>query len=69
MQVAPLAHSIKEVVRLTGFGRTSVYAEIAEGRLVAHKIGRRTLVYADDLGRWLASQPTIRPRQATTKIG
>ena len=56
-----LAYSIAVALQITGLGRTSLYKEISSGRLVAHKVGRRTLISADDLERWLKSQPTIVP--------
>ncbi len=40
----PLAVSIKDAAKALGIGRTSIYAMIADGRLDAFKIGRRTLV-------------------------
>lgn len=38
--------SIGEIIALTGLGRTTIYAEIAGGRLLAVKVGRRTLLPA-----------------------
>lgn len=52
-----LAHSIDDVVGLSGFGRTLVFAEIKAGRLIARKRGRRTVVLKSDLHRWLDSLP------------
>ena len=40
----PLALSINDTARTLGMGRTSIYAMIADGRLEAFKLGRRTLV-------------------------
>ncbi len=54
-----LAYSVASAIRITGLGRTSLYREISAGRLIAHKVGRRTLIHAEDLDRWLASQPTM----------
>jgi len=46
-----LAYSINETARTLSLGRTSVYAMIADGRLEAFKLGRRTLVKADSIRR------------------
>jgi hypothetical protein len=54
---APLAHDIGDVVRITSFGRTSVFAAIKDGSLKARKFGRRTIILDEDLRAWLASLP------------
>jgi excisionase family DNA binding protein len=53
------AYSIEETARITSVGRTAVYEEIKAGRLRACKVGRRTVVIADDIRQWLASLPQI----------
>ena len=53
------AYSLAEIKQKTGLGRTSLYKAIAEGRLVARKCGRRTLVLADDLARFLHDLPPV----------
>jgi len=50
---------IPEVCRLTGFGRTTIYAAIKAGDLIARRYGRRTIVLEDDLQRFLRGLPTI----------
>ncbi|MGO9430918.1 helix-turn-helix domain-containing protein [Rhodoblastus sp.] len=57
LEKAPLAHDVGDVVRITSFGRTSVYAAIKEGALKARKFGRRTVILDEDLRAWLASLP------------
>jgi excisionase family DNA binding protein len=52
----PLAISIKDAARTLGLGRTSIYAMIADGRLEAFKIGRRTLVRMESIRRLVAKQ-------------
>ena len=54
------AFSVPEVVRTTSIGRTRLYQEISEGRLKAHKLGKRTVVFASDLDTWLATLPAAR---------
>jgi excisionase family DNA binding protein len=53
----PLAHSPKAVCALLGCGLTTLYSEIAAGRIEARKIGRKTLVTDDALRAYLASLP------------
>lgn len=51
-----LAVSINDAARVLGLGRTSIYAMIADGRLEAFKLGRRTLVKANSIRRLVASR-------------
>lgn len=46
-----LAYSINETARALSLGRTSVYSMIADGRLEAFKLGRRTLIRAESIKR------------------
>lgn len=46
-----LAYSINETARTLSLGRTSIYAMIADGRLEAFKLGRRTLIKAESVRR------------------
>jgi excisionase family DNA binding protein len=51
-----LAYSINDTAKALSLGRTSIYAMIADGRLVAFKLGRRRLVNAESVRRLIASQ-------------
>lgn len=51
-----LAYSINETAKALSLGRTSVYALIANGRLDAFKLGRRTLVKAASVRRLIDAQ-------------
>jgi excisionase family DNA binding protein len=51
------AHSIAETCALTGLGRDTIYCAIRAGKLVARKVGRRTLITDSDLRRFLESLP------------
>ena len=51
-----LAVSINDTAKTLGMGRTSIYAMIADGRLEAFKLGRRTLVKAESIRRLVAAQ-------------
>jgi excisionase family DNA binding protein len=54
------AYRIPEVCELTGLGRTSVYAAIKSGALIARRYGRCTIVLADDLTAFLHNLPQHR---------
>ena len=51
-----LAVSINDTANTLGLGRTSIYAMIADGRLEAFKLGRRTLVKTESIRRLVAAQ-------------
>ena len=51
------AMSVNEVVKAVGIGRTRIFAEIKSGRLVARKVGRRTVILKEDLDAWLRQLP------------
>ena len=53
----PRLFSITEVKARLGIGNTTVYQEISSGRLVALKIGARTLVTAESLERYIEGLP------------
>jgi hypothetical protein len=57
----PLAYRIDEFVRISGVGRTSVYAALKSGRLSAIKAGSRTLIIAESAHQYLRSLPAYRP--------
>ncbi len=46
-----LAYSINDTAETLSLGRTSIYAMIADGRLDAFKLGRRTLIRAESIRR------------------
>jgi hypothetical protein len=52
------AYRICDVCAMTALGRTSVYAAIKSGALVARKWNRRTIVLAEDLAAFLRNLPT-----------
>ncbi len=55
-----LAFTLKEASAAIGVGRTTLYAAIADGRLLALKMGNRTLIPAESLRAWIASLPRAR---------
>lgn len=52
-----LAYSIREAADAIGVSRSSMYLEIAEGRLRVRKVGRRSVISDADLSTWLATLP------------
>ena len=58
----PLAYSIAEACSVAHAGRTALYEAIRSGALRAVKRGRRTIVLAEDLRRYLESLPPVVPK-------
>jgi excisionase family DNA binding protein len=52
-------YTLTEVCVLTGASSETLSNEIKNGRLVAHKWGRRTVILSDDLHRFLAALPLL----------
>ena len=55
--IDPLAYTIAGACAAGGFGRTTAYELVAEGKLDARKIGGRTIILAESLRAYLASLP------------
>lgn len=53
------ALSIRQVLDITGISRPTFYNHVKAGRIVARKLGRRTIVMAADLERYLNSLPRL----------
>jgi hypothetical protein len=52
------AMSVSEFCRWASCGKTKLYAELKSGRLVARKLGAKTIILRDDAESWLRSLPT-----------
>jgi Helix-turn-helix domain len=57
---SPRAYRIPQVCAMTGLGRTSIYAAIKSGALIARRYGRCTIVRAEDLAEFLNNLPKTR---------
>ena len=54
-----LAYSIEEATEAANTGKTALYEALNSGELSARKRGRRTLILAADLRRWLEKLPPL----------
>lgn len=67
-----LAYTVSDFARVASVGKTTIYEEIAAGRLVAAKIGAKTLIPADRGREWLKSREVtavMPPRNPTGRRG
>jgi excisionase family DNA binding protein len=56
------AYSVNEVCAVANVGRDALYGAIKRGELVARKLGKRTVVTAPDLERFLQGLPLCTPQ-------
>jgi excisionase family DNA binding protein len=63
------ALDISSVCRRSKTGRSFVYEEIRNGRLIARKLGRLTRVLRADYEAWLAAAPPIITIPPSTRTG
>ena len=61
MEIKRNAYSRAEFFARNNVGKDRFYAEIAAGRLIARKSGKKVLISADDEAAWLASLPKLEP--------
>ncbi len=55
--VSSLAYSIPKAAKAANLGRSTLYQEIADGRLIARKARGRTIVLHEDLMDYLGNLP------------
>ena len=49
--------TVLEAAKMAGVGRSTIYEELASGRLSARKLGRRTIIPEHALREWMDSLP------------
>ncbi len=54
-----ICYSVPEAAKAAGIGITKLREEIRAQRLIARKLGKRTLINVDDLNAWAANLPRI----------
>ena len=62
-----LAYTVADAIKVAAVSRTELYRAAKRGDLTFHKRGKRTLILADELRRWLAALPTSQNYSAATK--
>ena len=62
------SYSLGEFARQNNLGVTTVRGEIEAGRLVARKVGRRTIIAAEDAKAWQEQLPKVQPRVRVASI-
>lgn len=55
--IAAAGLSVLDAARVAGVGRSTIYEQLASGRLVARKCGSRTIIPASALSEWMDSLP------------
>jgi hypothetical protein len=63
-----LAYSIGELADKGPIRRSSIYNQIAAGRLRARKIGRRTIILDEDWRAFLAGTPIVEPAKGAATL-
>jgi hypothetical protein len=61
------AHRIKDWAARNAISRSKVYEEIKAGRLIARKVGNRTIITNEDGAAWRRALPQMRAAQSETR--
>ena len=59
-----ISYSVHEAAQIAGIGLTKLRDEIRANRLIARKLGKRTLINSADLNAWAEKLPKFEPRAA-----
>lgn len=59
-----LAYTVADAVKIAAVSRSELYRAFQQGTLALRKRGRRSIILADDLRRWLQSLPTASTSKA-----
>jgi excisionase family DNA binding protein len=55
----PIAYSVNEARAKLGIGRDNLYRLIRENQLIARKLGKRTVILAEDLAAYARALPKM----------
>jgi excisionase family DNA binding protein len=58
-----IALTVENFTKEYGIGRTKLYELLAEGKITARKLGKRTLIDRAEADSWFHSLPTYQPGQ------
>jgi len=61
------ADSVKRFAAKNAISRAQTYLEIAAGRLIARKVGSRTIITREDASKWRRALPKMSARHAEAK--
>ena len=64
-----LAYTIAQAAEAAATGKTALYEALGSGELPARKRGRRTLILAADLRRWLKKLPPLELKRTPNLSG
>lgn len=53
----PIAYSVNDAAKAIGISRAGLYTLLGEHKIAGRKIGARTVIPADELRRFVNSQP------------
>jgi len=59
IQARKLAFTVEETMGMLSIGRTTLYARIKSGEIQARKCGRKTLILAEEIERFLDGLDTV----------
>jgi excisionase family DNA binding protein len=59
-----ISYNVHEAAKAVGIGLTKLREEIRANRLVARKLGKRTLINVEDLNAWAANLPRVSSARA-----
>ena len=57
--VKPIGHRPEQAAQVSGLPRTRIFGAIKNKELTAHKDGKATIIFDDELRRWMKTFPTI----------
>lgn len=60
LALAAVSYNMAGAVAASGVGETTLKRAIADGDLIAHYVGVKTVIRAADLDEWIQSLPTER---------